>query len=97
MLYSQGGAHAAQAWVMLRASGHRRVYFLRGGMDEWLADVMAPTLASGSSPADRQAFERVAEISRYFGGQPRELAPGERGPATVLTPRAVATARRRGC
>jgi rhodanese-related sulfurtransferase len=35
VLYSDGGAHAAQAWVLLRASGIERVYFLRGGLREW--------------------------------------------------------------
>jgi rhodanese-related sulfurtransferase len=39
VLYSQAGVHAAQAWVLLRALGHRRVYFLRRGLDEWLDDV----------------------------------------------------------
>jgi rhodanese-related sulfurtransferase len=39
VLYSQAGVHAAQAWVLLRALGHRRVYFLRRGVDEWLDDV----------------------------------------------------------
>jgi rhodanese-related sulfurtransferase len=35
VLYSAGGAHAAQAWVLLRAAGHERVYFLKGGLQEW--------------------------------------------------------------
>jgi 3-mercaptopyruvate sulfurtransferase SseA len=35
VLYSQGGAHAAQAWVLLRALGLHQVYFLSGGFDEW--------------------------------------------------------------
>jgi 3-mercaptopyruvate sulfurtransferase SseA len=38
VLVSEGGAHAAQAWVFLRALGHRNVYFLRGGVAEWNAD-----------------------------------------------------------
>ncbi|HKN69013.1 MAG TPA: rhodanese-like domain-containing protein, partial [Gemmatimonadaceae bacterium] len=45
VLYSEGGAHAAQAWVFLRALGYRNVYFLRGGLYEWLEQVMNPTLA----------------------------------------------------
>jgi 3-mercaptopyruvate sulfurtransferase SseA len=40
VLYSEGGAHAAQAWVLLRASGHERVFFLRGGLKEW-TDLLA--------------------------------------------------------
>ncbi len=37
VLYSAGGAHAAQGWFLLRASGLPRVYSLRGGIDEWLS------------------------------------------------------------
>jgi rhodanese-related sulfurtransferase len=57
VLYSEGGAHAAQAWVFLKALGVREVYFLRGGLNEWLDEVMNP--AKGS------------EVTRYFGGVPR--------------------------
>jgi rhodanese-related sulfurtransferase len=39
-LISDGGAHAAQAWVYVRAMRHRNVYFLRGGINEWLEGVM---------------------------------------------------------
>jgi rhodanese-related sulfurtransferase len=71
VLYSGGGAHAAQAWVFLRALGYRRVYFLRGGVREWLDEVMSPTLEPDAGPAARAAFQRVASLSRYFGGVPR--------------------------
>lgn len=36
VLYSAGGAHAAQAWVLLRSRGYDEVYFLRGGLHEWI-------------------------------------------------------------
>lgn len=36
VLFSEGGAHAAQGWVFLRARGYRNVYFVRGGLNEWL-------------------------------------------------------------
>lgn len=42
VLVSDGGAHAAQAWVFLRALGHRNVFFLRGGVAEWNAEVLNP-------------------------------------------------------
>lgn len=35
VLISDAGGHAAQAWVFLRMLGHRRVFFLRGGVQEW--------------------------------------------------------------
>lgn len=39
VLVSEGGAHAAQAWVLLRAMGHRNVYFLRGGLAATSSDM----------------------------------------------------------
>lgn len=58
VLYSEGGAHAAQAWVLLRQAGVREVWFLRGGILEWIDDVMNP--------------ERSTELTRYFGGTARQ-------------------------
>jgi rhodanese-related sulfurtransferase len=78
VLYSEGGAHAAQAWVFLRALGYERVFFLRGGVYEWLEQVMNPTL-NDTTAAARAEFARVAVLSRYFGGVPRsDLAPARR-------------------
>lgn len=57
VLISDGGAHAAQAWVFLRALGYEHVYFLRGGLGEWLDDVMNPP--------------KTTALSRYFGGTAR--------------------------
>lgn len=76
VLYSEAGVHGAQAWVFLRALGYQRVYFLRRGLNEWLDDVMSPTLQPSASPAERAAFARVAELSRWFGGFPRALTTG---------------------
>ena len=77
VLYSDGGAHSAQGWVFLRALGHDRVYFLRGGLYEWLDDVMNPAIASTASDGSLVDFAKVAELSRYFGGAPRsEAQPG---------------------
>jgi rhodanese-related sulfurtransferase len=93
VLYSEGGAHAAQGWVLLRANGHRNVYFLRGGLLDWMEDVMSPALPADSSRA------RIAALSRYFGGTPRTgLAPVPTAGATRVTAAsAVARMRRRGC
>jgi rhodanese-related sulfurtransferase len=74
VLYSEGGAHAGQGWVFLRALGYTQVYFLRGGLREWLDDVMAPTIAAEASDSARKAFARLSALSRYFGGAPR-VAP----------------------
>jgi hypothetical protein len=77
VLYSEGGAHAAQAWVLLRALGHDHVYFLRGGLLDWMDDVINPTLPSTPDSAST----RVAALSRYFGGSPHVRFSTD-GPAT---------------
>ena len=113
VLYSEGGAHAAQAWVLLRALGHEHVFFLRGGLYDWLQDVMNPTIAENASPAARAEFERTSALSRYFGGQPRVVAandasvggavplPAASTPSSAARPATTATLvraiRRRGC
>ena len=70
VLYSEGGAHAGQGWVFLRALGYDQVYWLRGGIREWLEDVMNPSIESTASDSARKAFKRVSDLSRYFGGSP---------------------------
>jgi rhodanese-related sulfurtransferase len=90
VLYSEVGVHGAQAWVMLRALGHSRVYFLRDGLHEWLDDVMSPAIDAGAPPEALAAFATTAELSRWFGGTPRWI----RTAAPAALERA---ARRRGC
>lgn len=107
VLYSDGGAHAAQGWVFLRALGYQRVYFLRGGLYEWLDAVMNPAISSTASDSSRQTFAKVAEISRYFGGVPRVGEASSSQPSLpVPQPKdrqdsrpdnAVARVRGRGC
>jgi rhodanese-related sulfurtransferase len=85
VLYSEGGAHAAQGWVFLRALGYRRVYFLRGGLYEWLEQVMNPVLSADATPAAREQFTRASVLSRYFGGVPRSDVPALRDETIRLT------------
>jgi rhodanese-related sulfurtransferase len=93
VLYSEGGAHAAQGWVFLRALGFEHVYFLRGGVLDWLEDVMNPTLAANAPANDSAAFGRASALSRYFGGVPRAGVEAQKTNAATL----VARTRRRGC
>ena len=111
VLYSEGGTHAAQGWFFLRARGIEHVYFLRGGLYEWMTEVVNPTLPADASPARRAEFARTAELSRYFGGVPRiggasspgavddpaaEL-PGRGSDGDGATSAAVRRVRQRGC
>jgi rhodanese-related sulfurtransferase len=75
VLYSEGGTHSAQAWVLLRMRGHPNVFFLREGIYEWIARVHEPRLAADATAAERAEFARAAEQSRFFGGLPRADVP----------------------
>ena len=96
VLYSEGGAHAAQGWVLLRSLGFTHVYFLRGGLLEWMGEVMNPS--PGDTTGNRVADStraHVSALSRYFDGVPRVGAPT---PATEgSAAQSVARLRRRGC
>ena len=62
VVYSEGSAHAAQAWVLLRLNGVRTVYFLREGIYEWIARVREPRLASSmklTKSEDREFYREV--------------------------------------
>ena len=90
VLYSEGGAHAGQAWVLLRAIGVANARFIAGGLVDWREEVMAPVLAPDATAEDKAAFAERAELSRYFGGQP-QIGVRETGDDGATL------SRRRGC
>lgn len=98
VVYADGGARGAQAWVLLRAVGLESVFYVEDGLSGWLDRVINASLPGDASPEEREAFREIAEVSRYFGGTPRI---GVRVPADTAAPplidRRVREARRRGC
>jgi len=102
VLYSGGDGRAAQGWVFLRAMGFTRVYFLKGGLYEWLDDVMNPAISPSASENERLEFRRVSEISRYFGGAPmvgerKSSRPSIEVKSNGSVREAVSRIRGRGC
>jgi rhodanese-related sulfurtransferase len=104
VVYGEAGdGDAVRAVQELRARDIGTTYVLRGGVDEWVADVLNPTLPVYTTPGQEAEFERVAELSRYFGGVPRRATPTD-APAdanAAATPGAAArqleAVIRRGC
>lgn len=99
VLYSEGGAHAAQAWAMLLALGFTRVWFVPGGLADWRDEIISPVLPAGATPEQTRAFEEVAELSRYFDGSPEVGVPGAAAPRLPEAGAAaqLAAIRKRGC
>lgn len=99
VLYSEGGIHSAQAWMLLRAQGYTSVSMLKGGLDAWKDQVVFPVVADNPTPDERARDERLRSISAFFGGQARSAAavaagasamPGMAAPATPVLPKVVA-------
>ena len=109
VLYDDTGVTAAQGQALLRRRGHASVLALREGLYEWIARVQEPRLATDATVAERQAFERAARLSRFFGGVPQAAVSRANVPTGYWTgaapdgrPRAGSTdavkaPRRRGC
>lgn len=111
VVYSAGGAHGGQAWVLLRALGFTDVHFLQGGLEAWIDEVLAPVLPVPEAVGDleqRRAVESIIELSLYFGGEPRvgrtagasEPVIGGRSAGAQTAPTLadrVREIRRRGC
>jgi rhodanese-related sulfurtransferase len=93
VLLADNGPHAVEARARIRQDSKATIYILRGGIDEWLAEVMNPALATKATPEEERAFEEQAALSRYFGGQPRR---GDVEKPKSATER-ITTMRRRGC
>lgn len=71
VVYANDAEAAQRGWLILRALGYPNVYYMKDGIGEWLGDIMNPTISPDASEGERAAFEKLAELSRYFGGLPR--------------------------
>lgn len=71
ILYCYDDLRAAQAWFILKSINYKGVYILDGGLDKWKSEVLFPKLSADASKEQIAQFEKIKEISKYFGGQPQ--------------------------
>jgi len=71
VVYGSGDGLAAVTAGKAHQAGYDQVYFLADGVGEWLAEVLRPILDTSGTLEQRAEVERVAALSRYFGGTPR--------------------------
>jgi uncharacterized protein len=83
VLYSDGGTHAAQAWVLLRARGLHNVRVLKDGLAAWEDEVLSPSPPAVQDDSAQARFKRARALSQWFGGHP------------LLEPRDATRSRRR--
>jgi hypothetical protein len=87
VLYSDGGIHAAQAWMLLKARKYGSVYTLRGGLEGWKDEVLFPVVVPSTAEPERNATERKGAVSRFFGGQPRSSDGIASAPSQPVIPK----------
>jgi rhodanese-related sulfurtransferase len=103
VIYGDGPARPAQAWMLLRARGVRPVYVMRGGVAEWIAAVLDPILPADATPEERAAFVEISALSSYFGGnatvsdKPRRELEAATLATTTGGRDAIRRVKRRGC
>jgi rhodanese-related sulfurtransferase len=68
ILYADDDVNAAQAWFILKSKNFKGVYLLDGGLNKWQEEVLFPKLAVNATKDDIAQFEKIKEMSKYFGG-----------------------------
>lgn len=86
VLYSEGGIHSAQAWFLLRAQKYQGAYILFGGLEAWKDEVLYPVAPAVATPQRNAAFERTAQVARFFGGGPRAASAAADSGAAIALP-----------
>jgi rhodanese-related sulfurtransferase len=88
LLYGIDDIASAQAWFVLKSSNYKGVYILSGGLNEWKNQILFPKLAINATTEQTTAFDKVKQISAYFGGTP-QLATAEQttsAAASIIKP-----------
>ena len=73
-LYSEGGIHASQAWMLLKMTRYDSVYTLLGGFSGWKEEILYPELKAGVTEVEKKNFERRKTLSLFFGGEPMVIS-----------------------
>lgn len=69
ILYSEGGIHAAQIWILLKEKG-LDVYSLKGGLDAWKNEILFPEIPENPSSEEKAVVSKMKRVSFFFGGKP---------------------------
>jgi rhodanese-related sulfurtransferase/uncharacterized membrane protein YedE/YeeE len=78
VFYAEDENVAAAARTRAGGGANIRALALRGGVSAWVEQIMTPTRPANATPEQAAAFDKVAEISRYFGGVPQVQSSASR-------------------
>lgn len=70
ILYSNSNKKAIQSWFLLKAKKYNAAYILKGGLTAWENEILFPKLSSNPSAEQLDYFNKIKEVSKFFGGKP---------------------------
>jgi len=76
IVYGNDDVTSAQAWFILKSSNFKAVYILNGGLNAWKNEILFPKLDVNATDAQKAEFEKIKQISSYFGGTPQIVSGG---------------------
>lgn len=76
VLYGNDDITSAQAWFILKSSNYKAVYILSGGMNAWKNEILFPKLDVNATEQQKSEFEKIKQVSLYFGGSPQIVSGG---------------------
>jgi len=86
-LISNSDIISGQAWALLKARGYKGVSIVCGGMNAWKEKILFPKLSVNASADEIAKFEKIKEISKYFGGNPQTGVSSESKELTLDMPK----------
>jgi len=84
ILYSNGGTHAAQAWVLLQQMGYTNTTVLLGGLNYWVDVYTNPTPPEGVYE-DSEMFNYQFQVSagKYLMGDGKTIEQSQENPEPI--------------
>ncbi|NOX17102.1 MAG: rhodanese-like domain-containing protein [Chlorobi bacterium] len=106
LLYSDNDLVEAQAWYLLKSMGFKSVTILRGGLEKWEKEILYPSIPENASAAETEKYKKIAEVSKFFGGEPqtgteqatvKKHLPKPKAPAKINLKHSKKKKKREGC
>jgi len=77
ILFSDEDTKTLNAWLSLKAMEYKNVYVLKGGYQGWKDEVLFPKIPLDTTVAGKEKYEKIKQISLYFGGSPLIVSEGK--------------------
>lgn len=98
ILFSNDDLFADQAWILCTRMGYKNLYVLKGGLNQWYKNIIAPIEPPETAPKEEfelYAFRQAASL--FFSGAKSVSTPGTEKGNIVVKKREKKAAAAGGC